>query len=134
MGVDMARDTKSKQQEQQDSRRKIRVYKGEMVPMRELNESGSIEGTFQGSKLVEITDTLTKAKKEVQRYLFRDDHGIKFVILGRFMLDTAMEEVFEREGGEEKCIGLQMRIERGEDSKLKGNRTMGNYQVSVWEN
>ena len=104
-----------------------------MIPQRELGERGSVEGTFQRSGLITLIDKKTKAEKEVQRYEFRDDAGQKFVILGRTMLDSAMDRVFEAEGGQEQCIGLVMRIERGEDSRLKGGRTMGDYSVTVWE-
>lgn len=67
------------------------------------------------------------------RYAFRDDAGKPFVILGAVLLDNAFEKVFEGEGGVERCQGLNMKIERGADQKLPGKRTMGTYEISVWE-
>jgi len=67
------------------------------------------------------------------RYSFRDENGKKRVLLGRAMLDSAFEEMFEQEGGMDKCIGLNIKIERGEDEKLPGRRTMGTYDLTVWE-
>lgn len=54
-------------------------------------------------------------------------------MLGRAGLDATFDDVFAKEGGPEKCAGLNMRIERGQDTKLSRNRTMGNYDVVVWE-
>lgn len=88
---------------------------------------------FQGAKEITITDQVTKADKQVMQYSFRDDAGKKFVLLGAYQLDLAFEEVFEKEGGAERCMGMNFKIERGEDSRLKGNRTMGTYSISVWE-
>lgn len=113
--------------------RKERTYKADLPKSVPLDAGNEVEGVFQNAKSTTITDKRTKEEKEVMVYTFRDAKGVRFAVLGRFNLDMAFEEVFEREGGMEKCQGLNMRITRGDDSKLSGGRTMGNYEISVWE-
>ncbi len=66
-------------------------------------------------------------------YNFRNEAGKKEGILGRPMLDNAFIEMFEGLGGEDKVEGMYVAIERGDDQKLPGKRTMGTYEVSCWE-
>lgn len=116
------------------TRKNERTYKGKQSPSVAINKPGdSFTGAFQDAKEIEITDSRTKEVKWVMRYLFRDKDGNKMAILGRAMLDAAFDDVFEREGGMEKCQGLMMEVRRGDDSKLSGGRTMGNYEIAVWE-
>jgi hypothetical protein len=49
------------------------------------------------------------------------------------MLDQAFEDMYDAEGGYDKCVGLNIKISRGEDEELPGKRTMGTYELSVWE-
>ncbi len=121
------------QQQQQPAHPRSRTYKGSTGEMISLEPGKSFTGTFQGAKEITITDRKTHEDKQVMRYSFRDENGKRFVILGAVQLDVAFEEVFEGEGGQEKCLGLMVKIERGEDMKLPGKRTMGTYEVSVWE-
>ncbi len=104
-----------------------------MAPRASLKVGESIEGTFQNAELITIRDQATKADKEVQKYTFRDEDGGRFAILGAFQLDLAFREVFDGEGGEERCEGLHMTITRGADTKLSRGRTMGNYEITVSE-
>lgn len=113
--------------------RKQRNYKPESGRSVTIEVGESIEGVFQGEKTITITDQNTKEKKDVRVFQFRDADGLKFVILGRSMLDQAFDDMYEAEGGEEKAIGLNMRISRPEDKKLPGKRTMGIYALDVWE-
>lgn len=113
--------------------RKTRSYKPEGGKSVTIEAGDSIEGVFQGEKEIQITDQNTKAKKDVRVFQFRSPDGERFVILGRSMLDQAFDDLYEAEGGEEKAIGLNMRITRGEDKKLPGKRTMGMYEINVWE-
>lgn len=112
---------------------KVRKYRGEMPPSVTLEVGKSIEGTFQGMKVVTITDQNTEEEKDVRVYTFRDSKGKKFAMLGRAGLDATFDDLFQKEGGPEKCAGLNMRIERVQDTKLSRNRSMGNYDVAVWE-
>ena len=114
-------------------RKRERSYKPETGESVTIEAGESVEGVFQGEKEVTITDQNTKEKKDIKVYQFRDSNGKKFVILGRAMLDQAFEDMYESEGGHEKCIGLNIRVARGEDKKLPGKRTMGTYELSVWE-
>ena len=113
--------------------RKTRNYKPESGRSVTIEVGDSIEGVFQGEKTITITDQNTKEKKDIRMFQFRDADGLRFVILGRSMLDQAFDDLYEAEGGEEKAIGLNMRISRPEDRKLPGKRTMGIYSIDVWE-
>ena len=113
--------------------RKSRNYSPDPGKSVTIEVNDSIEGVYQGEKTITITDQNTKEKKDIRMFQFRTSAGDRFVILGRTMLDQAIDEMYEAEGGEEKCIGLNMRISRGADEKLPGKRTMGTYEIEVWE-
>lgn len=115
-------------------RGKVRKYKTESGDLvRALDEGKSFTGCFQRADSIEITDQNTHKKKDVMRYTFRDSNGAKKVLLGAYQLDESFAEVFKKEGGQEKCQGLMMRVDRLKDTKLSGDRSMGNYEISVWE-
>lgn len=49
------------------------------------------------------------------------------------MLDQAFDDMYEAENGEANVVGLNMLIRRGPDKKLSNRRTMGTYEIEVWE-
>jgi hypothetical protein len=110
-----------------------RSYKADMPAKVSISVGESFTGVFQSAQEIEITDKKTGQLKPVMQYLFRDEKGQKCGMLGAFQLDMCFEEVFEKEGGQEKVQGLKMTINRGDDSKLPGKRTMGNYEITVWD-
>lgn len=113
--------------------RKGRAYRAEMAKSVTIEPGDQIEGVFQGEKEVSITDHNTGVKKDVRVYQFRDRDGKKFVVLGRFMLDQGFDELYEKEGGHDKVVGCNIAISRGDDEKLPGKRTMGTYELTIWE-
>lgn len=111
-----------------------RSYKAEMLPFVEINEGASITGTFQNRRMITIRDRITKDPKDIWIYSFRDvNNGSKFAVSGRTMLDQAFDAMFEAEGGIEKIIGREIRIERGEDSNTSAGFNLGTYEVSLLE-
>jgi hypothetical protein len=113
--------------------RKVRKsVKPETLPFAELDEGGSVAGTFQGRKEITIKDRKTQEPKDIFIYKFSDlDSGDGFAISGRFMLDEAFEKLAEEEGGFDRLIGEDIRIDRGEDEKTGSNNRMGTYEVSI---
>lgn len=113
---------------------KVKQYSGELPEQAKLEEGDVVSGIFVGMKIITIKDQNTKQDKDVRVYTFKDKVGEKFAVLGRTMLDTAFDNVFENEGGDpSSIIGLVVRIERGKDTKLKGGRTLGNYDIKCWD-
>lgn len=112
---------------------RARSYKAELPAKVSLEPGESFTGVFQKAGFITINDKETHKDKDVMQYLFRDEKGAKCAMLGAFQLDMCFEEVFEKEGGQEKVQGLKMTVARGEDSKLPGKRTMGNYEITVWD-
>lgn len=107
-----------------------------LAPTRKIIVGGQIVGVFQKAKLATIQDTETHEDKEVMVYTFRDPKtGELFAVLGgRVGLDNAFEDMFLQHGGMEKCAGMMVAIERGEDSERSGGRkgSIGNYDVFAW--
>ena len=110
-----------------------RNYKGELPPQAKLDEGDAVAGFFVSMKTITIKDQNTREDKDVRVYTFSDKQDKKFAILGRTMLDHAFDDVAEHEGGIEGMKGMIVRIERGEDTPLKGGRTLGNYAITCWE-
>lgn len=113
--------------------RRERSYKSETGKSVSIEPGESVEGVFQGEKTITIQDQKKREEKEVRLYQFRDPEGKRFVVLGRTMLDEAFDNMYAAEGGYEKAVGLNVKIERGQDEKLSNNRSMGTYELSVWE-
>lgn len=111
----------------------VRSYKGELPPQAKVEVGDVVAGYFVAMKTITMKDQNTHEPKDVRVYTLRDKDGKKFAVLGRTMLDTAFDEVIEREGGLETMQGMVVRIERAEDTKLKGGRTLGNYEITCWE-
>lgn len=110
-----------------------RTYQADGGRSVSIEAGDEIAGVFQGEKEITITDSKKGTTKDVRVFMFRDSKGDKFVVLGRTMLDQAFDDMYEAEGGYEKVIGLNVQINRGQDKKLPGKRTMGTYELSVWE-
>lgn len=117
-----------------DGDTKVRDYTGELPEQAKLEEGDIVSGIFLGMKQISLKDQNTKQDKDVRVYTFKDAEGEKFAILGRTMLDTAFDNVVEGEGGDyASIVGMIVRVERGKDTKLKGNRTLGNYFIKCWD-
>lgn len=109
-----------------------RVFRAELPDKISLEAGEEYTGVFQRAGLIEITDKLTHEKKQVMQYLFRNpETGRKEAILGAFQLDMTFEDLFESLGGQEKVQGMTVKISRGDDSKLAGAKSMGNYEISL---
>ncbi len=113
--------------------KKRRTYKSEFAPQVSLQPGDTFDGSLQEVAEITIMDDKRKEEKEVMRYTFRNKDGKRVVILGAVGLDAAFKEMFDAEGGQDRCIGLMVRIERGQNERLSRNRTMGTYAVSCWE-
>lgn len=107
-----------------------------LADTRKLIEGGQIAGIFVKAKMATIQDTETHEDKEVMVYTFRDrTTGEPFAVLGgRVGLDNAFDDLFMRQGGQEKVSGMMVVIERGEDSERSNGRKgiIGNYDVFAW--
>lgn len=112
---------------------KARVFKGDQPPSVSLAPGESKKGTFQNAKEINILDKRTNRRKDLWQYRFRDENGKPYVILGRPMLDSAFENLFEQEGGIEACRGLVVEVTRTGNTDLDDERSMGNYELSVEE-
>jgi hypothetical protein len=115
-------------------RKARKSHKAESLPFAELEQEGSsIEGTFQGRKQITIKDRNTHLPKDIWVYRFVDESGNAFLISGRTMLDQAFEELAEEEGGLDRLIGEDLRINRGDDERTSGGFSMGTYEIMILE-
>jgi len=117
-----------------DPKKVGKSYKAQSIPFAELEEKTSVVGTYQRRRQINIKDRISKEPKDIWIYIFSDvKTGDKFAITGRTMLDQAFDEMIEAEGGEDHVIGLDMRINRGENERTSGGFDMGTYEIMVLE-
>lgn len=109
------------------------TFKGELPPQAKLEQGDQCTGYFTGMKTIEITDQNTGEPKPVRVYGFKTKSDSTFAVLGRSALDQAMDNAATKAGGWDRLINMVVRINRLEDSKLKGGRVLGNYLVTTWE-
>ena len=121
------------------SERKIRAQKkGEQLPQVKLEKPGDeASGYFQGFKIAMLDDEKA-GKKPVRYYEFVDviDPKKRFVVSGRLMLDMAYDDVLrdiQETDPDFHMEGELITLRRLDTTKLKGGRTLGNYEVIVYE-
>jgi hypothetical protein len=115
-------------------RKAKRTFKAASLPFADLNSPGdSVEGTFQGRRQITIKDRVTREPKDIWVYTFTDEDGKRFLISGRTMLDQAMDELIESEGGLDRFIGSDLRINRGDDERTGSGFDMGTYEIMILE-
>lgn len=117
----------------QDDNRKGKSFKAEQLPLATLDEGDTLVGTFQGRKQMNVMNPKTKERNDVWFYRFRDKKGVGFAVSGRTMLDQAFDDCAEQSGGIEELVGMDLRINRGEDVETGAGNTMGSYELIVLE-
>lgn len=113
--------------------RKGKSFKAEQLPLAQLDEGDTLVGTFQGRKQMNVMNPKTKERNDVWFYRFRDKNGTGFAVSGRTMLDQAFDDAAEQMGGIDELVGLDLRINRGDDVETGAGNTMGSYELVVLE-
>lgn len=118
-------------------RKSLFKAKGEQLPQKKLEQPGDmVSGIFMGYKVVMLDDMDSpNGQKPVRYYEFAEESNPDqlFVCSGKLMLDQAFDTAVRKMGSIERIQGKIVQFTRLQDSRLDSKRSLGNYELEIFE-
>jgi hypothetical protein len=118
-------------------RKSVLKVKGEQLPQKKLEQPGDMtSGLFVGYKVISLDDMdSANGKKDVRYYEFAEEGNSdkRFVVSGKLMLDQAFDTAARKLGGVDRMKDKIVQFTRLEDTRLDARRSLGNYEIEVFE-